>query len=179
MTENFNDMETELRRVQRGMDPPYSGDLALRNRIVNACFRVRELRNVLFRPAVTAEAAYSDIRAALAQCAFDDPKPNMHYMIERRFHTVNKKPDFPSNSYRLNINRAKQPILKNGFKASASWANKCIFCQKSGRWSSNHTKEQVAKAFSSRRKRLPSDDNSDHIVPQYILQYKGEPADMD
>lgn len=56
MTENFNDMETELRRVQRGMDPPYSGDLALLNRIVNACFRVRELRNVLFRPADTAEA---------------------------------------------------------------------------------------------------------------------------
>ena len=149
MAKNLHNLEIELRLAQRGMDSPYSGENALRNRVVNACFRVPELGNILFRPADTAEAVCCDIQAALAQCAFGDLKTNAQYMIERRFHTAEKRPNATNKSFRTGKRGTRKPEKSEGLKASLSLEKKCIVHQQPGCWSSIHNKEQVSAALVS------------------------------
>lgn len=64
--EAFNNLERELRRVQRGLDSR-TGDAALRTRMINACSGVEDLFFVLFSPAKTAEGVCADIQARFLQ----------------------------------------------------------------------------------------------------------------
>lgn len=63
--EVFEKMVSELRRVQRGLDITYNTDEALRLRIINACWLVPELEQVLARPAASAESVCGEIRSVL------------------------------------------------------------------------------------------------------------------
>ncbi|KAI0996097.1 hypothetical protein K3495_g12084, partial [Podosphaera aphanis] len=179
--EAFNNLERELRRIQRGLQS-HAGDAALRTRIINACSGVAELHFVLFSPAKTAEGVCSDIRARFMQLSLSNTSSSQYhqleypergydstYLAERQYQTARGQGKGQGN--RIFNNKIKN----NGkeFRAADSkWNKCCIVCKKTNCWSSEHTPEERRVAFDKVRNTYPT--KTENAVQQFILQFEGE-----
>ncbi|KAI0998029.1 hypothetical protein K3495_g10161, partial [Podosphaera aphanis] len=178
----FNNLEKELRRIQRGLQS-HAGDAALRTRIINACSGVAELHFVLFSPAKTAEGVCADIRARFMQLSLSNStSPQYHqldyisqenydsaYLAERQYQTARGSGRARGNHTFSNRGR------DNGAKFKASkttWDKRCIVCKKPNCWSSEHTPEEQRVAFEKVKKVYPSKDNN--AIHQFALEFEGE-----
>ena len=159
----FNNLERELRRVQRGLEAHY-GDAALRTRIINACSGMVDLHFVLFSPAKTAEGVCADVRArfmqisssGIATCQYPQHEFNEFqevenaYLAERQYQTARGS----------GIGRSDRPFYESGkdssrmkeSSASSSWKKRFLICKKANCWSTNHSAEERGQHLTKSRK---------------------------
>lgn len=189
--EVFEDMVSELRRVQRGLDTTYSTDETLRLRIINACWLVPELEQVLARPAVSAESVCGEIRSVLNIRASrasssqyysgDSATQGQHiaeaidqYLSERRYNFSSYKGRGNRGGRGGNAARGR-----GGSSGGEGRQKMCIVCFDTNCWSTNHTEEERRKAFDRYKGRLQQKGygTSDGEMRQYIIDFEGEAGD--
>lgn len=189
--EVFEEMVTELRRVQRGLDTTYSTDEALRMRIVNACWKVPELEHVLARPASSAESVCGEIRSVLnirasrgGASQYYSGDPAIHgqhiaeavdqYLSERRYNFSSYRGRGKHGGRGGNATRGR-----GGSSGGEGRQKTCIVCFEPNCWSTSHPEEERRKAFDRYKDRLQQKGygTSDGEMRQYILDFEGEAGD--
>lgn len=189
--EVFEEMVSELRRVQRGLDTTYSTDEALRLRIINACWLVPELEQVLARPAASAESVCGEIRSVLnirasrassSQHYSGDSATQGQYIAEA-IHQYLSERRYNFSSYRGRVNRGGRrgnaARGRGGSSGGGGRQKMCIVCFDTNCWSTNHTEEERRKAFDRYKGRLQQNGygTSDGEMRQYIIDFEGESGD--
>ncbi|KAI0996311.1 hypothetical protein K3495_g11869 [Podosphaera aphanis] len=182
----FNNLEKELRRVQRGLES-HAGDAALRTRIINACSGVADLHFVLFSPAKTAEGVCADIRARFMQLSLSGTSISQYHQLDHIEHNSFDGSYLAGRQYqsvrgsstgRGNQNfRGRRKIGSGPSMVKSTWNKRCIVCKKTNCWSSEHTPEEQRAASEKIKKTYPSKD--ENAVQQFILQFEGESPDAE
>lgn len=173
LMECFDILISDLNRIQSSIPARYQDDESAKDRLQLACRDVAACKMACFKSNVTYEGLSADIRNSIA--------------TETRLENISKSTFMAANSDNFTnmVEQGFRGKLSNrcakGYTGGTARIKRCIVCNKTGCWSTNHPPAEQVQALHRVKTRLCeyNKPHYDRRVQQYIQEYEGLPQGED
>jgi hypothetical protein len=186
-------MLDKLQLCQRALGYQYQGEYALRTTVITACRGVKELEFALFKPPISCEELFSDLRSSIENSLANPADVNLtdtgddQYYLDRRYNNTGRGRgsylNTSGSSSRRGGSSTRGAYQRSaiGFQdkrpATGFRDKKCFVCQKTGCWSTNHTLEERKQAKSQYLSVCEFNGHEPEFAA-YLAAYEGAETDQ-